>query len=46
MTELQELTKGKSLPELKNELRFQLKQGESIGEVICSSIIFEIEKQS
>jgi hypothetical protein len=44
MTELEELTNEKTLEELKNELRFQLRQGESLGGAICSEIVFEIEK--
>lgn len=38
MNELNELTDGKTLLELKNELEFQVKNSEYIGGVICSHI--------
>lgn len=44
MSELDELTEGKSLAELQKELDYQInKMGESIGGIICSHIIYQIE---
>lgn len=36
MTELDEMTDGKSLTELQDELEYQLANGESMGGTICS----------
>lgn len=43
MNELEEMTFGKSLEELKIELEFQVKQGENLGGAICSHIVYKIE---
>lgn len=43
MNELDEMTFGKSLEELKIELEFQIKQGESLGGTICSHIVYKIQ---
>ena len=44
MSELEELTTGKSLIALQNELSFQLRNGENEGGAICSHIQAEIDK--
>ena len=44
MTELDELTEGKSLQELETELNYQLKMGESLGGTICSHIVAKINQ--
>lgn len=45
MSELDEITYGKTLEELKVELAFQLEfMGESKGGTICSHIIHKIEQ--
>lgn len=44
MNELQEMTEGKSMFGLENELAFQLKQGNLEGGTICSHIQAEIDK--
>ena len=42
MTELDELTFGKSHEELNMELLFQLEQGETLGGTICSHIVHQL----
>ena len=44
MTELDEMTDGKSLTELQNELKYQLANGESMGGTICSHILHHLKK--
>jgi hypothetical protein len=46
MNELNELTDGKNLPELKKELAFQIKNGESEGGTICSHIWQKIDART
>lgn len=45
MTELDEITNGKSLTELQEELKYQLAMGESLGGTICSHILFHLQKE-
>ena len=42
MTELDEMTDGKSMTELQEELEFQLANGEYIGGTICSHILHQL----
>jgi len=44
MNEIEEILQGKNLADLKLELEFQLKNGESLGGAICSEIVYRIEK--
>ena len=44
MTELDEITDGKSLIELQDELEYQLANGESMGGTICSHILHHLER--
>ena len=44
MTELYELTDGKTILELKRELKHQIQNGELAGGTICSHIEHEINK--
>ncbi len=46
MSELEEITNGKSLKELFTELRWQLWCGNLLGGTICSHIIKEIENKN
>ena len=45
MNEINELTDGKNLPELKTELDFQIKNGENEGGEICSHIKYCISQR-
>jgi len=45
MTELKEMTEGKSLSELEIELNFQIKNGENLGGTIASHISHHINIQ-
>lgn len=45
MTELEEMTEGKSLTELEIELEFQLTNGENLGGTIASHISHHINIQ-
>jgi len=45
MTELEEMTEGKSLSELEIELEYQLKNGENLGGTIASHIFHQINIQ-
>lgn len=42
MNELSEITEGKTIDELKVELKFQQEMGETLGGTICSHIRFVI----
>jgi len=42
MTELDEMTDGKSMTELQEELEFQLANGEYMGGTICSHILHQL----
>ena len=42
MTELYEMTAGKNLTELQEELEFQLANGEYLGGTICSHILHQM----
>lgn len=42
MTELDEMTDGKSLNELQEQLEFQLANGEYMGGTICSHILHQM----
>lgn len=44
ITELQEMTNGKTLAQLQTELEFQQDMGEDLGGAICSHIVYEMEK--
>lgn len=44
MTELDEMTEGKSLTELQEELKYQLANGESMGGTICSHFLHHLER--
>jgi len=43
MTELDEITDGKNLQQLEQELQYQIAQGESMGGEICGHIQYQIE---